>query len=338
MKKIIFAFPIFTLLLSACSNELNLVAPAKEIPIIYGFLSRSDTAQYIRIEKAFIDPSVSALTLAQDPNQLYFSDISAEIQEVGTTKVYPLKRIDGNLEGYKRNTGIFAASPNYLYKINTSAIDFKENKAYKLVVKRKDDTVLTEAQAIITPDIQLNEDRTNPTEFSVVSGLFISWLQTNYQTAKMYDIIIYLNVEEREVNSNTWIPRQLSWTIAKSFIPGASDVTPAINGVSYRYKESSGFYQFLANNLDKNKPVLRRLRNLDVEIISGGQDLYEYINVGNINSGITGTEVLPTYTNVKNGYGILSSRNRLLYKGINLGGRSIDSLRNGKYTKDLKFQ
>ena len=90
--------------------------------------------------------------------------------------------------------------------------------------------------------------------------------------------------------------------------------------------------------MDKNKPVLRKLRDLDVEIISGGQDLYEYINVGNINSGITGTEVLPTYTNVKNGYGILSSRNRLYYKGITLGGRSIDSLRNGKITRDFKFQ
>ena len=338
MKKIIFAFPILILLLSACSNELNLVAPAKEIPIVYGFLSRSDSAQYLRIEKAFIDPAKSALELARDPNQLYFSDITAEIQEVGTIKVYPLKRIDGNLEGYKRSNGIFATSPNYLYKINTSAIDLKENKAYKLVVKRKDGTVLTESEVIITPDIQLNEDRTNPTEFSVVSGLFISWLQTNYQTAKMYDIIVHLNVEERDINSNTWVPKKLSWAIAKSFIPGASDVTPGINGVSYRYKDGNGFFQFLANNLDKNKPVLRKLRDLDVEIISGGQDLYEYINVGNINSGITGTEVLPTYTNVKNGYGILSSRNRLYYKGITLGGRSIDSLRNGKITRDFKFQ
>ena len=338
MKKIFILLSVFALLFGACSNDLNLVAPAKDIPIVYGFLSRSDTAQYIRIEKAFVDPSKSAIELAQDPAQLYFSDVTAEIQEVDTKKSFLLKRVDGNLEGYKRTNGAFATSPNYLYKIKTSAIDLKENKAYKLVVKRKDGSVLTEVTTLITPDMQLNEDRTPPADFSVVSGFTISWLQTNYQTAKLYDIILHFNVEERDVSGTTWVPKKLSWNVAKGYSPTSIDFVPAINNVNYRYKDGFGFFQFLANNLDKTKPVVRKLRDIDVEILSGGQNLYEYTALGNINSGITGTEVLPNYVQVKDGYGMLSSRNYLYYKGLSLGNRSLDSLRNSRLTKALKFQ
>jgi hypothetical protein len=338
MKKILIAFPIFILLICACSNEFKLVAPAKEIPIVYGFLSRSDTAQYLRIEKAFIDPEKSALTLAQDPNALYFEDIKATIQDVATAKTYVLQRVDGNLEGYKRATGIFATTPNYLYKINTTQIDLKENASYKLIIKRKDGSVLSEAITQITPDIKLNEGLTQPNNFSVAGNFKISWNQSSYQTAKLYDIIMHINVEERDPTSSTWTPNRLSWAIIKNFVPGTTEIVLASNNINYTYKENSGFYAFISNNLDKNKPVLRRLKDIDVEIISGGKDLYEYINIGSINSGITGTEVLPTYSNVKDGYGILSSRNRLYYKGINLNGVSIDSLKNGRFTKAFKFQ
>ena len=337
MKKILIALPILAFLLSACSNELNLVAPAKEIPVVYGFLSRSDSAQYLRIEKAFIDPEKSALTLAQDPNSLYFEGISATLQEVGTTKTYPLQRVDGNLEGYKRTSGTFATAPNYLYKIKNSQIDLKENASYKLVIRRKDDSVLSEVVTQITPDIKLNEGLTFTPDFSVNGAIKIGWKQSNNQTAKLYDIILHVNVEERDPASSTWTLNKLPWRIVSNFVPGTIDIQGTSN-VSYLNKEANGFFVFLANNLDKNKPVLRRIKDLDIEIISGGKDLYEYINIGSINSGITGTEVLPTYTNVKDGFGVLSSRNRLYYKGAILSGQSLDSLKNGRFTKAFKFQ
>ena len=56
-----FSLGIFLLsLFSSCSNELELNAPYKNIPVIYGVLSVKDTSHYIRIQKVFTNPSGDA--------------------------------------------------------------------------------------------------------------------------------------------------------------------------------------------------------------------------------------------------------------------------------------
>ncbi|NNL93551.1 MAG: hypothetical protein HKO66_15020, partial [Saprospiraceae bacterium] len=74
---------IFGLILAAafisCDNELNVVEDFKDIPVVYGFISMSDTAQYIRVERAFIDETESALVLAQNPDSLYYLNASVTL-------------------------------------------------------------------------------------------------------------------------------------------------------------------------------------------------------------------------------------------------------------------
>ena len=106
-------------LIAACDNELELVSEYENIPITYGLLNRSDTAQYIRVEKAFVDPAKSALLLAQEPDSLYYEDLVVQLVNRSLNETYTLERVDGNLEGYPRDTGIFANSPNWMYKIRT---------------------------------------------------------------------------------------------------------------------------------------------------------------------------------------------------------------------------
>jgi hypothetical protein len=338
MKKfsIYFAFLVLVCL-SACSNDLVLNDVSKEIPIVYGFLSRSDTAQYIRIEKAFISNDKGAPELAKDPNQLYFNDISAEILDVQANKSYKLTRVDAEKEGFKRAAGTFAITPNYLYKIQTANIDLKENKTFRLIVKKNDGAVLTEVNTIVLPDMKYEEPQ--PRELNLATSSLITWTSIDYRPSKIYDVIYHINVEERVPTENTWTPvKGLDWVLVKGFLPSSSDLFPSLNRVSYRQKDVNAFYRFLAENLDKDKKVVRKLRGIDVEVLSAGDDLYQYLNVSSINSGITGTEVLPTYSNVKNGYGILSSRNRFISKDLGIGQRSLDSLLRGKFTKPLNFQ
>ncbi len=338
MKKITiyFAF-LFLIFFSACSNDLVLNDAPKEIPIVYGFLSRSDTAQYIRIEKAFISNAVGAPELAKDPNQLYFNDISAEILDVEANKSYKLTRVDAEKEGFKRQSGTFATTPNYLYKIKTANISLRENKTFRLIVKKNDGTVLTEANTVVLPDMKYEEPE--PRELNLATSFLVTWTSIDYRPSKIYDVIYHINVEERVPTETTWVPvKGLDWTLVRGFLPTSSDFNPNLNRVSFRQKDVNAFYSFLATNLDKDKKVVRKLRGIDVEVIAAGDDLYQYLNVSSINSGITGTEVLPTYSNVKGGYGILSSRNRFISKDLGIGQRSLDSLLRGKFTKPLNFQ
>jgi len=60
---------------SNCANDFELTTGATNKPVVYGFLSPTDTATYIRVEKAFVDENTSALELAQRPEELYYDDI-----------------------------------------------------------------------------------------------------------------------------------------------------------------------------------------------------------------------------------------------------------------------
>ena len=68
-------FAIALIFFTACKDELNTVEGWKDIPVVYGLLSLNDTATYIRIEKAFVDPNKSAFDIAQIPDSLYYKDV-----------------------------------------------------------------------------------------------------------------------------------------------------------------------------------------------------------------------------------------------------------------------
>ncbi|MEO6758455.1 MAG: hypothetical protein ABIO24_03305 [Saprospiraceae bacterium] len=49
MKKLLLLLPLAALLLASCTNDFDVTAPWKEIPVVYAILSAKDTAQYVRI-------------------------------------------------------------------------------------------------------------------------------------------------------------------------------------------------------------------------------------------------------------------------------------------------
>jgi hypothetical protein len=159
---------VFHIVISSCSNDFELTEPETEIPVVYGMLSPSDTAIYIRVERAFIDSKTSALTLAKDISKLYFNDISVRLQQVTTGKEFALQRVDGNSEGYKRSQGAFADAPNYLYKIRKSDITLIPGQQYKIKIIKNDGVVLSEATTTLLNPLK-NEDVTSPNASALLS-------------------------------------------------------------------------------------------------------------------------------------------------------------------------
>ena len=53
MKLRIFSFLAALIVLSACKNEIDINAPYKDIPVVYGFLDQNQATQYIRIQKLY---------------------------------------------------------------------------------------------------------------------------------------------------------------------------------------------------------------------------------------------------------------------------------------------
>jgi len=160
MKKygLFFTLVLALLFNNSCSNDFDLNAPWQDIPVVYGLLSKLDTAHYIRVEKAFIDPTTSALELAQRPDSLYYENVDVRLEQLNGDNVvqsFNLVRVDGNLEGYQRDPGIFADAPNFLYKLrlpdNETLVDGED---YRLVINREDNLPEVSATAPLLSDIR----------------------------------------------------------------------------------------------------------------------------------------------------------------------------------------
>lgn len=314
-------------LLLGCDNELNVTAEWKDIPIVYGILSPVDSVHYIRIEKAFLDPNISALELAQIADSIYYNALDASVIDVSSGERYQLEEIDGNLVGLVRDEGVFASSPNLLYKVDQDDIRLKANQKYRLEINRSDRLPLVTAETEITQKPQIKR----PFFQELLRFQYTNQFKVLWQTAEnafFYDVRLIIHYAESDPSApGEFIEKSLDWRIARN--------------VTFDQIEVLGiqFYEFLRAELEADPSVTRIFRSIDVEVQSGGFELFEFRRIQQANTGITSVGGdIPQFTNLSEGLGLLTSSNSDLESGYDLHPETMDSLRDGSITGPLNFQ
>lgn len=342
MKKIFLFIAVVasTIFYPSCFNDIDLTSEWKDIPIVYGLISKSDSANYIRVEKAFIDNNISALDLAQIPDSLYYDNISVQLRSLNPNDpvTYDLNRVDGNEKGFVREDGVFANAPNYLYELVLPVgEELVGSQEYELVINRGDNSDLVTATALIVDDIDIRDPDSDPSTANAVNweqyGLKVGWRGSN--GAEIFDVTIFLNIEEKDQSNpaNDKIVT-LEWKIEQNlpavYVNDQVRMDTRLNKVD--------LFQYLGNRLEVSPNIARRFISFDVLVTGGGEALNDYISAGNANTGITSTQVIPTFTNLSEGYGIFSSRNSQFQEGYVLNASTKDSLQTNPLTQDLNFQ
>lgn len=332
MKYIAYLF-IFTILVS-CDNELNVVEEFKDIPVVYGFISLSDTAQYIRIERAFIDESTSGLDLALRPDSLYYPDATVTLEHVLSGTQYEMTRVDGNLEGYVREDGVFAQAPNYLYKLNSSNINLTAEDEYKFILNRGDGFESLEATTILIGAAQLripNVLTGQPIGFNSIDFTNLIW--TGSPSAKIYNVNFDFNYQERELNSGSaFEEKSVRWQAVRNLSVDEENgrISVEVPGVN--------FFTFIKGAIIENSNMERRFDNLSINISGGGEEIRDFVQIGNANLGITSTQDPPFFSNIEGGRGIFSSSYDLVLNDVSITNQTLDSLKEGQFTKNLGFR
>lgn len=332
-KILLFALTLF--FVTGCSNDFDLTEDWKDITVVYGLLDQSEAVQYIRVEKAFLDPTTSAIQIAQIADSLYYDNIRVELRAFrpnGTGgNIYPLQRVNAEDEGFTREDGIFASSPNYLYKLDEQ-ID--EDFSYQLVITKDDESTI-EAETKICEDFDLTSpfELSSPIRFDATSSnqsTTFRWSTTS--NSKFYNAKLLIEISEAPNNDPTNITnRKLIWNIQEN-------IKPNDNGLISLKPNGIAFYEFLANELEPG--FNRQLIGVELVVGAGAEDLLNYIEIGQVNSGITGADLVPTYTNLEGGdaYGVFSSR---YYKTFGqyqvFTAPTLDSLSTGYRTNNLGF-
>ena len=322
---------------SACDNELNVLEDPRDIPVVYGFLSSTDSTQLIRIEKAFVDPNVSALDLASDPNSIYYDEsVQVTIVNMATGSVHDVNRIDATDIGYVRDQGIFATSPNILYQVENDELNLEVGTEYQLRIDRGEDFApVTAVTNIVGESRVVRPLPSNPViDFSYIAPTVVRW--RTGENAQIHDVVIVFNYQER-LPGEDFVDKSVEWLMGSNLADNPNETVEEFE------RNANDFYAFLSNTIPVDPNLTRRVVDLEVVINSGNDQLLEFLRIGEANLSITATQDIPVYTNVFESdtialRGIFSSSYSTSLTGVRLSPGSLDSLFIGSLTGPLNFQ
>ena len=330
MKNLIYIF-LAAVCLSACTTDFQLEGEWKDIPVVYGFISVSDTAHYVRVEKAFLEPGGDANQIAQIADSLYYENATVQLKNLETGAVYDLEKVDGNEEGYQREEGVFATSPNYLYKIKADEINLTGGEKLQVIVNTGSDEDLVTAETTIIEAIVPNENLPNQ---ELAMGDYDRVITTRWdhsEETKIFDLRWIIRYEESVPGTSDFVDKSVEWVLDRRLLNDENRTKSA-------FKFSSGeFYKFLSEAIDENPDVVRKNIKIDISIVGGGAEFQEYLTIADANLGITSSNQIPVYTNISRGYGIFTSRGAVVREGLFLNTIALDSLETGMFTKLLNF-
>lgn len=325
---------------TGCDNTLDVTADWKEIPVIYGLLNPSASANFIRINRAYLNETGDAVQFAQEPDSIYFKDLTVQLieyrnnQELNTIN---LELVNGDSLSLAKDTGVFANSPNYLYRTNydIKSTDFSQLYRYELVVINNESGNVYRANANMVGNAELLAPfRVTKPHFSIEddTNRFFYMIYREGPQAKMYDCVIRFRYLEYDTTdpSITWMD-SVDWTIFSNRetirLTGYQEQQTAI--------KSYLFYQFLASAIEEKPNIERKPFDMGLYLYGGGEDLYTYIEVNKPSIGIV--QKKPEYTNIENGLGIFSSLNILAYPHATIDDPMITQLVSSPRIDHLNF-
>lgn len=343
---IVTCITFFALLLaSGCSEKFNIAAPYKNITVVYGFLDVNDTAHYIRIQKAFLDQTKSALTMATDPDSNFYASLNVKIERFTfTDNVHPvdtihLNRVDLNLEGYPKQPGQFFTAPNYAYKFKAN---LDPNYLYRLLITNPAANVADSADAPIIDDSnsgafyvdELDTTRPQYMDFSSLTNdpyYEITGYYTPSNSSFSFEGLANPAVIGQTIIRFNWTD---SNSVTHQLVPHYNDFNAGFfnlssnGGIDVKIFNAT-LYGAVASALDPAPANTYRLLgrcNISVYLSTLDFNNYEQSSLTQ-GTGLTGTEIEPIYSNIKgtDALGLFTSR-AMRSASITLTLATVDSL------------
>lgn len=338
MKRIIYSsFLAGTLLLSACSTDLDVIGDYKETMVVYGLLDQAQDTQYVKINKAFLGEG-SAFGYAQIKDSVQFVNaLSVELKRF-KNGVYMPPTIPLIPTNKPKDPGVFysANQANAIYSFSKTDYPLFTDSEYELSIINNETGNTVKGKTSLITDISgfITPTPAGSTFSFVIVGNYpnypfpVKW--TSAKNARLYQVILRLNYRDYLVSGDS-IEKSVEYTLPvkkMEDLTGGDEITQEMAGRT--------FYQYIGNTLTDYSGLLKRkVKNVDLLLVAGSDDLSTFMDVNEPSTGII--QERPEYTNITNGLGLFSSRLNRLPVTRPLDNTSWDSIACGQFTKHLKF-
>ncbi len=320
---------------AGCDNTLEINGGYQERVIVYGLLDHGADTQYIRIQKSFLGENTSALELAGQAGENYYLPEELTVylwrwQDGVRTDSIPLEYVDGDTLGIDKPEGLFASTPNILYR-TTATIDTLSDYQLMAIHHASGDTISAYTRIVWSYYLYFPTRPDTYIDFADTGRITFTCKQAVH--AKLYDLNLTFRYAEKNTVTGDSTIHALTWNI---FSNKSGTNTEGYSNIAYSMERYS-FFTFLAATLEPDTQVVRYALDLQFDWYAGGMELYDqYLNML-ANLGINQDYISPEYTNVDGGIGIFSSRHKESAGNIRLGDATLDSLACGVITRPLGF-
>lgn len=331
--------------LSSCSEDFEVAAPYREVTVVYGLLNMADTAHYVRVQKAFLDDSKSALDMAREADSNFYRGLVVVMREIDTvsnkarvTLPMELKNLEG--EGYPKQPGAFFNTPNLAYKLK-HALDPRYK--YRIVVTHANGEVDSAETGILSNDknvFKVNEFD-NVGNYSIVFGnpsdpaaTYALQINPRPPYSRLFEGTLRFHYVNKDLNTNvqTDMP-PLNFNFDLKDVPGTGRVSLSIPQIS--------IYNFLKAGMQAPPAhIVRYMDSCDVIVWAGSHEMGEYRRFSMLQGGLTGDQIKPIYTNVKgaNVLGLFASRVMRSRINIPISKPTMDTLMAHPITVPLQIK
>ena len=331
---------LLVILFNGCDNSLDVTADWKEIPVIYGLLNPSAPENYIRINRAYLNQEGDAISYGGVADSIYFEDLTVSLVETrngieGNTINFV--KVNGDTLGLEKEPGVFAQTPNILYRTNYNikATDFANLYSYELVVVNNKSNKIYRSKANMVGNSEiLSPLREQDPRFNIDddTNRYIYIIYREAPQAKMYDCVIRFRYQEYDKADPSQVRTDsVDWQVFKR------KETIRLRGYEEQQTNirSYLFYDFLNSALETNPDVERVPLSMGFYLYAAGEDMYTYVEVNQPSIGIV--QKKPEFTNISDGLGTFSSLNIKSLPNIKIDDPMMNRLISSDRTAGLNF-
>lgn len=356
MKKLFLPVLLCSLLgMASCSEDFEVAAPYKEITVAYSILNMYDTAHYVRIQKAFMDETKNALSIAQTPDSNFYASLDVKMIESNAAgailNTLALTKVDLNNEGIGKETGqgTFFTNPNYAYKVvkPSSTYTFNPYYSYRIIINN---TVSGRMDSSKLFKIVNGDSSNNASNFYIPQFININYSLAfpkvslpsytfeltgrNPLNSKMVEGHILFHYVDSNVLTGVQTDRTVDYLFDNDIQAG--------NGQFALKVENLAIFNFLRDEIGPAPDnIVRLFDSCDVKIFAGSEELYNYQQITLAQAGgLTGDQIKPIYTNMQsqNSLGIIASRAIRTFGNAPIDDITLDSMKKHPLLEPLKIR
>jgi hypothetical protein len=311
IKKLLVILTILNLV--ACDNKLDINAPYKQIPVIYGFVNKNEVYQFIRVQKVFQNSvDINAKDAAKISDSLYLPNLSVQIIYIKNNgrDTVNCTRIDS----IDKKPGFFANDKNYIYRSDYYVIQSDVIKA-ALLVK---DTILGNTytsecniigdQKIDSRNITVSDNPSNKFRFTY----------TLNKSAYIIDAAIRFNYFEYTIGN----PKDSVLKYYDYYLQSGLTTARLVDNISISIISKVLLDDWRAYFKNQPKDVVRKFASVEYVTWGAGPEFLEIQEISKPN--VSFVQKRTDYSNIKNALGIFAARTMNVQTDVTFDAASID--------------